>query len=181
MVLGTWMSAGPFGQPPAQALTVVLRALRTRLLALSEGGCRAGLDQPARCLDALHHYLAEELTPVLLAIDVRIRPALRGYGAQDRAAAADKAALLRLGEQVALLRAQRPMTGSSHDTGAAVAAVTDRLIGLANSYLAREERVLPALLRRLPPAEAARILGAAGRTARAAAAAPRRDLLPAGL
>lgn len=181
----SWTSAAgrPTTPSPADELTAVLQAALDRLRTLTAADCTARPDGTAPCLDALYTYLVDELTPVLHAINVRIRPALHDYDGDGGGwqAAADNAALLRLSERVALLRAEYELLGGCTRTRVELASVTHRLTELATAHLDREQRTLPPRLRRLPTREAQRIIDTARRTARAAADAPRRDLQPAGL
>lgn len=183
----SWSSpiASPATEAPADELTAVLQTLRDRLRVLMSADCALRPDETASCLDELYSYLVDELTPVLHAISVRIHPALHrddGDGDGDGwQAAVDNAALLRLSERVALLRAEHALLGSSTRTRTELAAVTQWLAELATAHLDREQRTLSPRLRRLPAAEAELIVDTARRTARASADAPRRDLLPAGL
>ncbi len=181
----TWTSSDyrPGHQLPADELGTVLRGLRDQLAALTAGDCASHPLGIAPCLDRLYRYLVDELTPILRAVHVRIRPGLRrldviGDGWRS---AAGTAALLRLTERVALLRAEYELSGSDSGKRAEIAEVTHQLAERAAAHLAFEQQTLPVLLRTLPTDDAQRIVDAARRTARAAARAPRPDLRPAAL
>lgn len=163
-------------EEPAAELSRQLQALRSRLASLS-GDCDPAVAAPT-CLEELRGYLLLELVPVLHGLRLRVHPVLRRLtGSTGPRGAVDHARLLRLTERVVVLDAvadaARPASGDE------LAALTGELAQLVDRLLAREQRVVPPLLRRLPPGQARRLLDAAARTAATARVAPHLDLDPA--
>jgi hypothetical protein len=105
--------------------------------------------------------------PVLAALAVRVRPALRRVGAvgPGTRAAEEHARLLRLTERVAALRTGYGLGGDPEELHDTAGALVDEFTALATAHLLRAHNTLPTALRTLPPAEAVRIVDAAGRTA----------------
>ncbi len=183
--MSSWTCSNPGSAAgaPAEELAGVLATLQEQLSALTRGDCAAHPEATSACLERLYRYLVDELTPILHAVHVRIRPALRRLDATDHSwrAAVGNAALLRLSERVALLRAEYALAGGSADKRAEIVEVTHQLADVAAEHLALEQRSLPALLSTLSREQAERIVDAARRTAHDAAESPRLDLAPAGL
>jgi hypothetical protein len=173
----------PSAELPARELSDVLDSLMHGLVRLRGADHGSVSGSTASGVDALYAYLVHDLTPVLHAMHVRIRPVLRrreGTG-RDSQAAEEYAALLRLAEQVALLRAEYQQAGGDRRYRTDLSAVMQQVSVVAGRHLGAARRTLPVFLRRLPAGDAQSIIGDARRTARAAAQAPRRDLQPAGL
>jgi hypothetical protein len=162
-------------QPAADELTAVLTLLRHRLALLVDTinsgpeGADVGVDSLAR----LREYLVSELNPVLHALALRVRPPLRRLGitGPEADSASEHARLLRLTERAAVVC-------DEHGT-ADTAALIDQITRLADRALRRAVDTLPALLAALAPADAARIVAAAERTARAGRHASHLELVPA--
>lgn len=168
------LPAEPSPEPkPVDDLVARLQELRARLAALTRG-CAADSD----CLAQLRRYLLTELVPVLHGLQLRLHPYLRRVaGTSGRRSAAEHARLLRLTERVVALDAAA--TDSSVADPAELAALTRELAHLVDRHLSRELQALPPLLRRLPTAEADRLLASAARTAATVRLAPHLDLDPA--
>lgn len=161
---------------PAVQLSTQLQALRTRLARLT-GGCDADTAAPV-CLEQLRRYLLLELIPVLHGLRLRVHPALRRLsGNPGRRGAVEHALLLRLAERVVAMDAETADRGSADSSE--LAALTGELAELVDRLLGREQRILPAMLRRMPPVQARRLLDAAARTAETVRVAPHLDLDPA--
>ncbi len=159
---------------PTEEFAAWLRGLRDRLAALT--ACDPARDPPA-CLRSLREYLLDDLVPFLHGLQLRVRPALRqqlGVRA-DLQVATEHARLLRLTERVVALQA----AGEVDRRAAELEALTRELAVLADRHLARELCSLPGQLGRLSPADTARLLAAAQRTAAAVRTAPHRELTPA--
>lgn len=164
----------PSPEPPEAVddLVAQLHELRAGLAALTRG-CAAAPD----CLVQLRRYLLTELVPVLHGLQLRLHPYLRQVaGTFGRRSAAEHARLLRLTERVVAL--DTAATSAAADP-AELAALTAELADLVDRHLSRELRTLPALLRRLPPTQADRLVAAAARTATTVRLAPHFDLDPA--
>lgn len=168
------MRAVPPQEPnPVDDLVARLEGLRARLAALTQG-CAAGPD----CLAQLRRYLLTELVPVLHGLQLRLHPYLRRVaGTSGRRSAAEHARLLRLTERAVALDAAA--TDSSVAAPAELANLTRELAHLVDRHLSRELQTLPPQLRRLPPAQADRLLASAVRTADTVRLAPHLDLDPA--
>ena len=163
-------TARPPATGPADELADVLQQLRWQLGVLTGPGCAAdtvGHPPAPACLDGLYRYLVEDLTPVMLALAERVRPALRRLGAVGPGwrTAGEHARLLRLTERVAVLRAEYALGGDTWELRDQTVTLVDELPTLATAHLLRAQHTLPTALRGLPPAEAVRIVDATRRTA----------------
>jgi hypothetical protein len=152
-------------------LTSDLQRLR-RQLAVVVDGALAAPTHPH--LEDLSAYLVNELNPVVTALALRVYPCARRLGVTGphTRTASERARLLRLTELLAVIDADQ---ASGNDR----ATVVEEIDSLAADLLLRALGTLPTLLDRLAESDAAHVVGAAQRTARAGRNLPHLELEPA--
>jgi hypothetical protein len=151
-------------------LTGDLQRLRRRLAVVIDGALAA----PGRHeLGELSAYLVNDLNPVLNALALRVYPSARRLGVTGPATstAAERARLLRLTERLAMIGAQQADPNE-------IPAVIEEIDALASDLLLRALSIVPILFDRLAKPDAARIVDAAQRTARAGRRRPHPELEP---